>query len=75
MGLVPQNEEPVVRNVAVKCIGLCGLLDKDFALRHLLLLLQVSSCPRNSLVNLQDMSRQELRSIFSCLLVVDRASG
>ncbi|XP_012592962.2 condensin complex subunit 3 [Microcebus murinus] len=32
---------PVVRNLAVLCLGCCGLQDKDFASKHFVLLLQV----------------------------------
>ncbi|KAG9479680.1 hypothetical protein GDO78_011616 [Eleutherodactylus coqui] len=36
------NVHPSVRNMAVLCIGCCALQDKDFAKRHLTLLLQIS---------------------------------
>nr|XP_020665498.1 condensin complex subunit 3 [Pogona vitticeps]XP_020665499.1 condensin complex subunit 3 [Pogona vitticeps] len=35
------NIHPAVRNMAVLCLGCCGLQDKDFASQHLPLLLQV----------------------------------
>ncbi|XP_060102187.1 condensin complex subunit 3 isoform X2 [Heteronotia binoei] len=35
------NIQPVVRNMAVLCLGSCGLQSKDFASQHLPLLLQV----------------------------------
>ncbi|KAM4049960.1 condensin complex subunit 3 [Anomaloglossus baeobatrachus] len=36
------NVQPSVRNMAVLCIGCCALQNKDFAQRHLTLLLQIS---------------------------------
>jgi len=37
-----QNEDPLVRNMAVKCLGLCALLSCEFARTHLVLFLQVA---------------------------------
>lgn len=37
-----QNEDPSVRNMAVKCLGLCALLSCEFARTHLVLFLQVA---------------------------------
>ena len=38
-----QNEDPLVRNMAVKCLGLCALLSCEFARTHLVLFLQVTN--------------------------------
>ena len=35
------NEDPAVRNVAVRCLGLCCYLDVHTATKHLLLFTQV----------------------------------
>lgn len=35
------NVHPVVRNLAVLCLGCCGLQNQDFASKHFVLLLQV----------------------------------
>ncbi|EDO49280.1 predicted protein, partial [Nematostella vectensis] len=48
-----QNENPLVRNAAVKCLGLCALLSCEFARKHLVLFLQVAQldhiyCPGHS---------------------------
>ncbi|KAJ7392425.1 hypothetical protein OS493_012088 [Desmophyllum pertusum] len=37
-----QDEDPLVRNMAVKCLGLCALLSCEFARTHLVLFLQVA---------------------------------
>ena len=37
-----QNEDPLVRNMAIKCLGLCALLSCEFARTHLVLFLQVT---------------------------------
>nr|XP_047138807.1 condensin complex subunit 3 isoform X3 [Hydra vulgaris] len=36
-----KNEDPFIRNEAVKCLGLMSLLNKEFAMQHLLLFVQV----------------------------------
>ena len=38
-----QNEDPSVRNMAVRSLGLCCLTDKETAKSHLLLLTQVQA--------------------------------
>ena len=39
-----KNEDPFIRNEAVKCLGLMSLLNKEFAMQHLLLFVQVNNC-------------------------------
>jgi len=38
-----KNEDPFIRNEAVKCLGHLSLLSKSFAAQHLVLFLQVKS--------------------------------
>ena len=37
-----QNSNATARNIAIRCLGLCALLDKDFAQTHVLLFLQAA---------------------------------
>ena len=60
-----QNEDPLVRNMAVKCLGLCALLSCEFARTHLVLFLQVTNfcnikcflCHKNSPMVTSDSSQ------------------
>ncbi|XP_038070751.1 condensin complex subunit 3-like isoform X1 [Patiria miniata] len=56
-----QNTDPSVRNMAVKCVGLASQLSRDFAHRHLLLLMQISQ------VDQETIQVTALQSIFDLL--------
>ncbi|XP_046850620.1 condensin complex subunit 3-like isoform X2 [Xenia sp. Carnegie-2017] len=58
-----QNEEPLVREVAVECLGLCSLLSRDFASRHLVLFLQIV------LLDVDEVKISALKSILDLLQV------
>ncbi|XP_028390822.1 condensin complex subunit 3-like [Dendronephthya gigantea] len=58
-----QSEEPMLRQVAVECLGLCSLLSKDFARRHLVLFLQIV------LLDAEEVQIAALKSIFDLLHV------
>nr|XP_006813156.1 PREDICTED: condensin complex subunit 3-like [Saccoglossus kowalevskii] len=58
-----QNADPVVRNLAVKSLGLCCQLSKDFAKQYLLLLMQVSQ------VDQETIRVTAIQSIFDLLLL------
>ncbi|XP_070541488.1 condensin complex subunit 3-like [Ptychodera flava] len=57
-----QNEDPLVRNLAVKCLGLCCQLCKNFAKEYLLLLMQVSQ------VDQETIRVEALKAIFDLML-------
>lgn len=44
-----QNESAAIRNLAVRCLGLCAMLDRDFAQSHLMLFLQVAQVDEETL--------------------------
>ncbi|XP_077992118.1 condensin complex subunit 3-like [Glandiceps talaboti] len=58
-----QNEDPVVRNLAIGCLGLCAQLCRNFAKEQLLLLMQVSQ------VDLETIRVRALEGIFDLLLL------
>ncbi|XP_050803395.1 condensin complex subunit 3 isoform X2 [Gopherus flavomarginatus] len=57
------NVHPAVRNMAVLCLGCCALQNKDFASRHLALLLQV--------LQIDDIKvkRSALKAVFDQLML------
>lgn len=57
-----QNEDPLVRNTAVKCLGLCSLLSREFAQTHLVLFIQIA------LLDVEQVQITALKSIFDLLL-------
>ena len=58
-----QNEEPMVRRIAVECLGLCSLLSRDFASRHFVLFLQIV------LLDAEEVQIVALKSILDLLQV------
>nr|XP_040148537.1 condensin complex subunit 3 isoform X2 [Ictidomys tridecemlineatus] len=56
---------PIIRNLAVLCLGCCGLQNKDFASKHFVLLLQVSELRTGAAEGLAKL-------MFSGLLVSSR---
>ncbi|XP_022237983.1 condensin complex subunit 3-like [Limulus polyphemus] len=58
-----QNEDPAVRNQAVKALGLCCLLNRDVACQHLLLFMQISQ------VDQETIQVTALKAILDLLLV------
>ncbi|XP_031571204.1 condensin complex subunit 3-like [Actinia tenebrosa] len=57
-----QNEDPKVRNAAIKSLGLCALLSCEFARKHLVLFLQVAQ------LDLEMVQVTALQVVFDLLL-------
>ncbi|XP_019644482.1 PREDICTED: condensin complex subunit 3-like [Branchiostoma belcheri] len=58
-----QSEDPAVRNMAVRCLGLTAVLCKDTAVQYLPLFLQASQ------VDLEAIQVTALRTVFDLLLI------
>lgn len=58
-----QKTNPALRNLAVKCLGLAALLDKEFATRHVLLFLQVAQ------VDMELLQKTALMAMFDMIQV------
>ncbi|XP_065184105.1 condensin complex subunit 3-like [Sycon ciliatum] len=56
-----QTPDPVIREAAVKCLGLCCLLSLDFARQHMLLFLQALE------VDVEEVQKVALQVVFDLL--------